>query len=75
MRLLGAVPLVGVLLTGINFEQAGAKRHRKSPRHHTATRERVNHAMVAFKTAGSISVDPHHRITIHDRTALADRCR
>jgi hypothetical protein len=31
--------------------------------------------MVAFKNAGSISVDPHHRITILDRSALADRCR
>jgi CRP/FNR family cyclic AMP-dependent transcriptional regulator len=40
-----------------------------------ATRERVNHAMVAFKNAGSLSVDPHHRITIHDRDALAERCR
>ena len=40
-----------------------------------ATRERVNHAMVAFKNAGALSVDPHHRITIHDREALAERCR
>lgn len=40
-----------------------------------ATRERVNHAMVAFKTSGALSVDPHHRITIHDRAALAERCR
>jgi CRP/FNR family transcriptional regulator, cyclic AMP receptor protein len=40
-----------------------------------ATRERVNHAMVSFKTQGAISVDPQHRITIHDRQALADRCR
>ena len=40
-----------------------------------ATRERVNHAMVAFKQSGALSVDPQHRITIHDRQALADRCR
>ena len=40
-----------------------------------ATRERVNHAMVAFKNQGTLSVDPQHRITIHDRQALADRCR
>ena len=40
-----------------------------------ATRERVNHAMVAFKQAGTLSVDPQHHITIHDRQALADRCR
>jgi len=40
-----------------------------------ATRERVNHAMVAFKNSGALSVDPHHRITIHDRAALAERCR
>jgi CRP-like cAMP-binding protein len=40
-----------------------------------ATRERVNHAMVAFKSSGALSVDPHHRITIHDRAALAERCR
>jgi CRP/FNR family transcriptional regulator, cyclic AMP receptor protein len=40
-----------------------------------ATRERVNHAMVAFKQQGTLSVDAQHRITIHDRGALADRCR
>ena len=40
-----------------------------------ATRERVNHAMVSFKTSGAISVDAQHRITIHDREALATRCR
>jgi CRP/FNR family cyclic AMP-dependent transcriptional regulator len=39
-----------------------------------ATRERVNHAMVSFKNQGAISVDPQHRITVHDRTALAQRC-
>jgi CRP/FNR family transcriptional regulator, cyclic AMP receptor protein len=40
-----------------------------------ATRERVNHAMVAFKQAGTLAVDGQHHITIHDRQALADRCR
>jgi CRP/FNR family cyclic AMP-dependent transcriptional regulator len=40
-----------------------------------ATRERVNHAMVAFKQQGTLSVDAQHRITIHDRAALAERCR
>ena len=40
-----------------------------------ATRERVNHAMVAFKQQGTVSVDAQHRITIHDRRALAERCR
>jgi CRP/FNR family transcriptional regulator, cyclic AMP receptor protein len=40
-----------------------------------ATRERVNHVMVALKQAGALSVAAHHRITIHDRAALEDRCQ
>jgi CRP/FNR family cyclic AMP-dependent transcriptional regulator len=40
-----------------------------------ATRERVNHAMVAFKQQGTLAVDAQHRITILDRAALAERCR
>lgn len=39
------------------------------------SRERVNRAMVRFKAAGTISVDERYRISIHDRSALAARCR
>lgn len=39
------------------------------------SRERVNRAMVRFKAAGTISVDERYRISIHDRAALAARCR
>jgi CRP/FNR family transcriptional regulator, cyclic AMP receptor protein len=40
-----------------------------------ATRERVNHIMVAFRQEGAVSVDSHHRLTVHDREALEARCR
>lgn len=39
------------------------------------SRERVNHVMVRFKEFGYISVDQRSQISIHDRKALAARCR
>lgn len=39
-----------------------------------ATRERVNRVLVALKRQGTISVDSHHRITLHDREALRRMC-
>lgn len=36
-----------------------------------ATRVRVNEVLVGFKRRRALSVDPRHRITIHDRDALA----
>jgi CRP/FNR family cyclic AMP-dependent transcriptional regulator len=39
-----------------------------------ATRERVNRVLVALKRQGTISVDPRHRITLHDREALRRMC-
>lgn len=40
-----------------------------------ASRERVNQVIVDFKHRGFISVDPDHRIRVHDRTGLARYCR
>ncbi len=40
-----------------------------------ASRERVNQVMVAYKRRKYISVDPDHHITVHNRDALAQRCR
>ena len=39
-----------------------------------ATRERVNKVLVGLKRRGAISVDPQHRITIHDRAELERLC-
>lgn len=39
------------------------------------SRERVNKVMVRFKERGYISVDEAYHIFVHDRKALADRCR
>lgn len=40
-----------------------------------ASRERVNQVIVELKQKGSISVDPNHRIRVHDRRDLARYCR
>lgn len=40
-----------------------------------ASRERVNQVIVDFKQRGYISVDPDHRIRVHDRQRLARYCR
>jgi CRP/FNR family cyclic AMP-dependent transcriptional regulator len=40
-----------------------------------ASRERVNQVIVDFKESGFISVDPSHRITVHDAEALISRCQ
>lgn len=40
-----------------------------------ASRERVNHVVVGLKRQGTISVKRNHHIVIHDREALAERCR
>lgn len=40
-----------------------------------ASRERVNQVIVDFKDSGFISVDPSHRITVHDQDALIQRCQ
>jgi CRP-like cAMP-binding protein len=39
-----------------------------------ASRERVNQVVVDFKQQGLISVDPGHRIRVHDRRGLARYC-
>lgn len=39
------------------------------------SRERVNRVMVSFKARGYVSVDDAHHIFVHDRRALAERCR
>ncbi len=39
-----------------------------------ASRERINKVMVSYKERGYLSVDRDHRITIHNRKALAKRC-
>ena len=39
-----------------------------------ASRERVNQVIVDFKHRGFISVDPDHRIRVHDRAELARYC-
>lgn len=39
-----------------------------------ASRERVNQVMMKLKGAGLVSVDPHHRITLHDPQGLAGLC-
>lgn len=38
-----------------------------------ASRERVNQVIVDFKESGFISVDPTHRISVHDQNALIAR--
>jgi len=38
-----------------------------------ASRERVNQVIVDFKESGFISVDPTHRISVHDQDALIAR--
>lgn len=40
-----------------------------------ASRERVNQVIVDFKHRGYISVDPDHRIRVHDRQKLTRYCR
>jgi CRP/FNR family transcriptional regulator, cyclic AMP receptor protein len=40
-----------------------------------ASRERVNQVVVELKQRGYISVDPDHRIRVHDRRGLARYCR
>lgn len=40
-----------------------------------ASRERVNQVIVDFKHRGFISVDPDHRIRVHDRGELARYCQ
>ncbi|MCG3210195.1 MAG: CRP-like cAMP-activated global transcriptional regulator [Anaerolineae bacterium] len=40
-----------------------------------ASRERINQVMVNYKRNKYISVDRRYRITVHDKTALAARCR
>lgn len=40
-----------------------------------ASRERVNHAMVFLKQQKFVSVRRNHHIVVHDRDALASRCR
>jgi len=40
-----------------------------------ASRERVNQVIVELKHRGLISVDPVHRIHVHNRQALAQYCR
>lgn len=40
-----------------------------------ASRERVNQVIVDFKHRGFISVDPDHRIRVHDRAELARYCQ
>ena len=40
-----------------------------------ASRERVNQVIVDFKHRGFISVDPDHRIRVHDRVELARYCQ
>jgi CRP/FNR family cyclic AMP-dependent transcriptional regulator len=39
-----------------------------------ASRVRVNQVLVHYRERGYISVDQHHRITVHNREALARRC-
>lgn len=39
-----------------------------------ASRERVNQVIVDFKHRGFITVDPDHRIRVHDRAELARYC-
>ena len=39
-----------------------------------ATRVRVNQVLVDFRQHNYISVDQHHRITVHNHAALAQRC-
>ncbi|MEW5958182.1 MAG: Crp/Fnr family transcriptional regulator [Chloroflexota bacterium] len=40
-----------------------------------ASRERINQVMVRYKRQKYISVDRDYRITIHNKAALAERCR
>jgi CRP/FNR family cyclic AMP-dependent transcriptional regulator len=40
-----------------------------------ATRVRVNQAIVAYKQRNFISIDQHHHITVHNATALKQRCQ
>lgn len=40
-----------------------------------ASRERVNQVIVDFKHRGFITVDPDHRIRVHDRAELARYCQ
>jgi CRP/FNR family cyclic AMP-dependent transcriptional regulator len=40
-----------------------------------ASRERINQVMVNYKRNKYISVDRRYRITVHNKAALADRCR
>jgi len=40
-----------------------------------ASRERINQVIVTYKRQKYISVDRRYRITVHNRAALADRCR
>lgn len=40
-----------------------------------ASRERINQVMVSYKRRKYISVDRNYRITVHNKAALAERCR
>jgi CRP-like cAMP-binding protein len=40
-----------------------------------ASRSHVNQVLMAYKRLNLISEDSHHRFTIVDRNALAERCR
>lgn len=40
-----------------------------------ASRERINQVIVNYKRNQYISIDRRYRITVHNRQALADRCR
>lgn len=40
-----------------------------------ASRVRVNQVLVNYKHQGYLSVDDHHRLTVHDPVALARECR
>jgi CRP/FNR family cyclic AMP-dependent transcriptional regulator len=40
-----------------------------------ASRERINQVMVSYKRQKYISVDRRYRITVHNKAALAERCR
>jgi CRP/FNR family cyclic AMP-dependent transcriptional regulator len=39
-----------------------------------ATRERVNRVLVSLRRHQTLSVDPSHRVTVHDRAALERLC-
>ena len=40
-----------------------------------ASRERINQVMVSYKRQKYLSVDRNYRITVHNKAALAERCR